>query len=32
MINNIDENRTTLIFPPTEEDEDSGCLYIELTR
>ena len=29
---NIDENRTTLIFPPTEEDEDSGCLYIELTR
>ena len=28
---NIDENRTTLIFPPSEEDED-GCQYIELTR
>jgi len=29
---NIDENRTTFIFPPTEDDEDSGCFYIELTR
>jgi hypothetical protein len=29
---NIDEHRTTLIFPPTEGDGDSGCLYIELTR
>ena len=29
---NIDENRTTLIFPPSEDDEEDGCLYIELTR
>tara|TARA_B100000686_G_scaffold263847_1_gene277690 strand:+ start:111 stop:722 length:612 start_codon:yes stop_codon:yes gene_type:complete len=28
---NIDENRTTLIFPPSEDDE-GGCQYIELTR
>lgn len=28
---NIDENRTTLIFPPSDDDDD-GCFYIELTR
>ena len=28
---NIDENRTTLIFPPS-EDHEGGCQYIELTR
>ena len=33
---NIDENRTTLIFPPSGDEEDGdeedGCLFVELTR
>jgi hypothetical protein len=30
---NIGENRTTLIFPPSDDSEDDdGCFYIELTR
>ena len=33
---NIEENRTTLIFPPSGDEEDGdeedGCLFVELTR